>query len=267
LYFTMDKRSRKNLYLGIYLILLFVSAFTRDLGLYRIVSGHAGAFAAAFVEPLWKGIFWIAPVVLFITYVERQPVLEYLKLNRHVGRGLLWGLAGSCFYSIQLVYALLHRFPFQLQHSFDDWLNGVILVGIIEEIIFRGFLFQQFETLFKANRQQGDHTGHEMQVEEDEVGEDVSLWIWMADWLVYWYSRAFPDWGTFLAASLSTAIFVAIHLPAWLLSGVPPWIMFTTSLVNVVLGYLSCALFRISGSLWSSIVLHSLNDLITLLLV
>lgn len=205
--------------------------------------------------------------MLFITYVERQPVLAYLKLNRHVGRGLLWRLAGSCFYSLQLVFALLHRFPFHLQHSFDDWFNGVILVGMIEEIIFRGFLFQQFESLFKANRKPGDRTGHELQVEEVEVGEDASLWVWMADWFVYWYLRAFPDWSTFLAASLSRAIFVAIHFPVWLIYGVPPWIMLTTSLVNVILSYLSCALFRISGSLWSSIVLHSLNDLITMLLV
>jgi uncharacterized protein len=259
-YITKKKPSQEVLYLGVYLILLGVSAYTRDFGLYQRVYNTAGPYAAAFVEPLWKAVFWLAPIALYITFVERQPVLEYLKFNKHIGKGVLWGFAGSLVFCLKLGSALLYRMPLHLHYSFNEWLNGVILVGIIEEIIFRGFLFQQFELLLRD---------HQQEVVEDEmpveVEEEVTLRTFVADWVVYWAYRCIPSRSVFLAATLSTALFVAIHFPVWILLHAPLWIIITTSLVNVILGYLSCALLRLSGSLWSSILLHTLNDLFLLL--
>jgi membrane protease YdiL (CAAX protease family) len=88
------------------------------------------------------------------------------------------------------------------------------IIGFVEEIPFRGFIFQKFR-------------------------ERLSFWV---------------------ANLISSLLFSAIHLPGWislhLLS--PETIVFV-----FFFGMLMVVIFRYSGSLWSTIVSHSLNDFLS----
>jgi membrane protease YdiL (CAAX protease family) len=66
-------------------------------------------------------------------------------------------------------------------------------------------------------------------------------------------------WGFWTANVATTLLFTAIHLPGWLSLG-----LFTVEVLIFVLvfGFLMGLLVRLSGSLWSAITAHSLNDLL-----
>jgi membrane protease YdiL (CAAX protease family) len=256
----------------LYILLLFITAITRDFHLTPLITSTLGPIAAAFVEPLWKLIFWILPALLYIAWIDRFPILSYLKLVSNVKRGIAWGLLGSSLFFVRLlVRGLLAGFHHQL--SFDDWLNSVILVGLIEELIFRGFIFQQLRAWWWKEAS-GDASSSwlvsfmkmylewwmvlldgwkgKKEDEENEEEVDVSRWI--------------PNRGTFWAATVSALLFVAIHFPVWIETRLPLDQMITTSLYNLIFGYVLCFVFTQSRSLWSCILMHSLNDLVMTLI-
>jgi membrane protease YdiL (CAAX protease family) len=234
----------RRTFLCAYILLLFVSATTRDFGITPWVSHTFGPIAAAFVEPLWKTALWIAPALLYLVYFETHDVLGYLKLGAGtLKRGIVWGLIGSSLFFLRIVLGLFAGKHVQ-QLSFDDWLNSFLLVGLIEETVFRGFLFQELKTWFSAIPL--------LSLSEEEVGIDVSQWI--------------PSRGTFYASTMSTLLFVLIHFPSWILQHQPFGLMLATSLFNLLFGYLLCAVLAHSRSLWACVIIHSIND-ISLLII
>jgi membrane protease YdiL (CAAX protease family) len=90
-------------------------------------------------------LFWVAPVFLYLRYVDGVDPLRWLKLKTDVRRGLI--VAGLL--TIANVFGSIARFG--VPHLSADritW-NSVIgtsfLVGFIEEIPYRGFMLQKFE--------------------------------------------------------------------------------------------------------------------------
>lgn len=239
--------------LSAYIVLLFLTATIRDFGLTSIVAHNYGDIASAFVEPLWKLPLWVLPALLSIRVFCTREVAGYLRLNSNIGKGLLWGLAGGSFFCLSLLSNLLARHPLSFNHSFDSWLNGVLLVGLIEETVFRGFLFQQLQIWFMQSRWIGalPHLTLKEVDELKEEGIDLLRWI--------------PSWSTLLASSVSTLLFVAIHFPYWILTHEPMATMVITSLFNLFLGYVLCFSFSQSQSLWSCILIHMINNLALLL--
>lgn len=130
-----------------YILVLFASAFTRDFFVIPFASHHLSGIGAAFVEPLWKIVFWLTPTFVYVRFVLKEKPLIYLKLTMNVRQGLIWGVGLSIFVIVLFAFTPVLKFGgIQLPHSFDDWLNVVILVGVLEEIPFRGVVFQQLQT-------------------------------------------------------------------------------------------------------------------------
>ena len=175
-----------------------------------------------FIEPLSKLLFWLLPSYLYLRYVEHEDPIAYLKLKANPGRSILWGaLVALLIVGLILVdkYLIL-RNPFGL-HTLqpDDWLNVVLLVGFMEEIPFRGVVFQKLH-------------------------ERLSFW-----------------W----AAILSSLIFLELHLVYWLSLGKPVSYLLSGTPSILLFAIISCLLLKRTGSLWGSIVWHSIYDFATLL--
>jgi membrane protease YdiL (CAAX protease family) len=217
-------RSRQTLPLLGYIMLLFVSAAVRDVWIVPYVTHHM-SIATACIEPLWKLLFWLLPSFLYVRYIECSHPWTYLKLTTNLRAGLIWGVGGS-FLTVVVVGGmaglnlLLHRHVSLHPFSFDDWLNGVLLVGIMEEIPFRGVLFQVLH-------------------------------------------RRMPFWQ---ASGLTTVFFALVHVPLWISQGLSTANIFASFYVVGLVGWCYCFAFKRSGSLWASILIHSVYDACTTLL-
>lgn len=99
-------------------------------------------------------LLWVVPVFLYLRFVDRVNPLEYLKLTRYWQRGIVVGLALSL---VNFGGTLLRFGPPQPSIQYVTWnsiLGTSILIGIIEEIPFRGFIFQKLQessSFWKAN--------------------------------------------------------------------------------------------------------------------
>lgn len=95
------------------------------------------------------------PVVLLIKYKEDWDPLSYLKL-RSFKEGVGWTVGVSIFFIVVIVFLngiLLNR-EVSFQMGFHTLLNTVLLVGLIEEIVFRGFILRKLMDVYqfwKAN--------------------------------------------------------------------------------------------------------------------
>lgn len=133
-------------FLCAYIGLLFASAILRDFVVVPYVAQHIHGPVNVLVEPIWKLLFWIAPTIFYIQVIEGQNPLTYLKLSTNVLQGLLWGLYG-CIFVVALEFGNLLRSHHAFQTpTTDTWVNAILLVGLMEEIPFRGFLFQKLQS-------------------------------------------------------------------------------------------------------------------------
>jgi membrane protease YdiL (CAAX protease family) len=147
----VKNRTQELSFLIAYIVVLFASAFVRDFLIAPYVTHHISGIGALLVEPLWKLIFWIVPTLLYIQFIERQNPLTYLKLSTNIGKGLLWGLAGILFLVVVLSGSFIRVHTLHFSQSADTWVNVILLVGFMEEIPFRGFLFQKLQSLFGSS--------------------------------------------------------------------------------------------------------------------
>jgi CAAX protease family protein len=92
-----------------------------------------------------RSLIWIAPVFVFVRYVDNRRPVEFLRLNRNWRRGIRVGLL---FAALNLVGSIAR---FGLPHVRRDALTwNTILgtscaIGLIEEIPFRGLILQKLE--------------------------------------------------------------------------------------------------------------------------
>ncbi len=236
-----------------YILLLFVTAATRDFGITPLVTREWGPVAAAFVEPTWKLLFWILPALLYIAAFYTGNVLSYLRLTSNIKKGIIWGVVGSLPCCIRVLPLLIAKHTLHFAHSFDDWLNVVLLVGLIEEIVFRGFLFQHVQSLFN-----GIGVGVGAQWDQPLLpivlkDESVDLSSWMPSRRMFW------------ASTVSTCVFALAHFPLWMYQHQPPLAMLSGTIFNVLLGYYLCFILRSSQSLWACILIHMCNNLVVTL--
>lgn len=99
-----------------------------------------------FAEPIPKLLFWLLPSYLYLRYIEHEDPFTYLKLKTNVSRSLLWGTLLALLLDALILcnkYLLLHQHFGINTLKPDQWLNVVVLVGFMEEIPFRGVIFQK----------------------------------------------------------------------------------------------------------------------------
>ncbi len=93
-------------------------------------------------------LVWVLPVCLYLRYIDRAELSEYLKLKRYWQRGVLIGLA------LTVVNFLGSLTRFGLPHpsaqaiTWNSILSTSLLIGFVEEIPYRGFILQKFQERF-----------------------------------------------------------------------------------------------------------------------
>ncbi|SEJ42892.1 hypothetical protein SAMN04488127_1733 [Bhargavaea ginsengi] len=131
--------------LGIYFILFLAAWSFREIVLPPYLSGLPET-ATALIKAVLKIMVWIVPVWLLIRFRLKSDPADFLKLNTNLRSGLLWGLGLSAlrglWFSIQAY--VLNGSGFHFDVSFDRFLNIFLLVGLTEEIVFRGLLENRF---------------------------------------------------------------------------------------------------------------------------
>ena len=90
-------------------------------------------------------LIWVVPVFAYLRWVDGVDPLAYLKLKHDWQRGLLVGLAFTG------VNALLSLARFGVPHpglqslSWNSVLSTSLMIGVIEEIPYRGFMLQKLQ--------------------------------------------------------------------------------------------------------------------------
>ncbi|MCG7344472.1 CPBP family intramembrane metalloprotease [Sporosarcina sp. ACRSL] len=97
-----------------------------------------------------KIVIWIIPVILLVKIMEKNKPFSYLQLRHSFRKGLKWAGWGSLaliFYFVINLTVLKNNIDLQI--GFNKWLNTILLVGITEEIVFRGFLLRKLMDSFR----------------------------------------------------------------------------------------------------------------------
>jgi hypothetical protein len=92
-----------------------------------------------------RALVWVLPVFIYLRYVDGVKPSRYLKLTEHWRRGLLVALTFS---SLNLLASLAqHGLP-QFRTGAFTWnsvLSTSLLIGFVEEVPYRGFIFQKLK--------------------------------------------------------------------------------------------------------------------------
>jgi membrane protease YdiL (CAAX protease family) len=169
--------------------------------------------AYAVVNVTVRLLVWVAPVLLYLRFVDHENPIAYLKLTKNWQKGIGMGILVTF---INLLGSWL-RFgtphPSANSVTWSSMFSTAWLIGFIEEVPFRGFILQKLE----------ERIGHA------------------------------------LAIVTSSTLFLAIHLPGWIvLNTLRPENAITIFIIGVVLA----VIFKYSGSLWSAIIAHTSNNFI-----
>jgi uncharacterized protein len=103
----------------------------------------AATFAYALINIAFRLLIWVLPVVGYLRYIDNVPVLEYLKLKQYWRRGVIVGLTLS---AINFFGTMTRVGPPVWSGAHVTWnsvLGTSILIGVFEEIPFRGFILQK----------------------------------------------------------------------------------------------------------------------------
>jgi membrane protease YdiL (CAAX protease family) len=95
-----------------------------------------------------RALVWVLPVFLYLRYVDGVEPARYLKLTEHWRRGLLFALAFSAlnFFASLAQHGLP---PFRsAAFTWNSVLSTSLLIGFVEEIPYRGFIFQKLNESF-----------------------------------------------------------------------------------------------------------------------
>jgi membrane protease YdiL (CAAX protease family) len=114
----------------------------------RVRTLGEGTLLYALINLAIRGLLWVLPVFVYLRYVDGVRPTQYLKLREHWRRGLLVALAFS---ALNLLASLAqHGWP-HLRAGAITWnsiLSTSLLIGFVEEIPFRGLVFQKLNEWF-----------------------------------------------------------------------------------------------------------------------
>ncbi|HYE84659.1 MAG TPA: type II CAAX endopeptidase family protein [Clostridia bacterium] len=94
-----------------------------------------------------KYIVWTIPVFVFLKYVYKVNPISYLKLNDNVIRGIIWGIVIGF---LIVIYHIIRNYlmggsKFDFSIDIYTWIHRIILIGLTEEVVFRGFILQKLQ--------------------------------------------------------------------------------------------------------------------------
>ncbi|OMC82259.1 hypothetical protein BK128_20625 [Viridibacillus sp. FSL H7-0596] len=147
--FLIDLKVNKN-YIWVYFITFFALWCIRELWLVQYLD-LMDSVPRAITSAVIKVVIWIIPVLLLVKITEKGVPFSYLGLRHNYINGLKW----ACWVSLVLIsYFVILNFTIldnnvDFRIGFNEWLNTILLVGITEEIVFRGFLLRKLMDSFK----------------------------------------------------------------------------------------------------------------------
>jgi len=116
---------------------LFIYPRVRDLG--------EATLEYALANIVIRLIVWVAPVVVYLRYIDGTESLAYLKLRNHWQRGVLIGFALTALNFLASVARYGWPHPSSHWVTWNSVVSTSILVGFVEEIPYRGFILQKLE--------------------------------------------------------------------------------------------------------------------------
>jgi len=143
---NINKNSELTIFLS-FIIIFFILQSLYSYG-YTVSLTVRSSLA---IELIARFTVWTFPVLIYLLLLRKNP-FDYLKVNKDVIKGLVWGIVVSLI--LVLVNVIGHFLAngyvrFNLNFSCDLWWKAVILVGFSEEVLFRGFILQKFSESIK----------------------------------------------------------------------------------------------------------------------
>lgn len=148
---VLDRResSYSRIAFVLYLIILHATWTIWVLvGYPRVRALGEGTLVYAGINLAVRGLVLVLPVFVYLRYVDRVKPVLYLKLRQHWRRGVLLALAFS---AVNLSLTIAQRGLPHLHAAAFTWnsvLSTSLLVGFVEEIPYRGFIFQRLNEWF-----------------------------------------------------------------------------------------------------------------------
>lgn len=144
----IELKANKN-YIWVYFIIFYALWCIRELWLVQYLD-LMDPILRAIISAIIKIVIWVVPVILLVKIMEKSKPFSYLQLDHSFKNGLKWtswiSLALIFYFVISLII-LEKNLDFQI--GFNGWLNTILLVGITEEIVFRGFLLRKLMDSFR----------------------------------------------------------------------------------------------------------------------
>jgi CAAX protease family protein len=104
----------------------------------------------ALISIVFRLLIWVLPVFAYLRYIDKVDVLEYLRLKKHWRRGVVVGLALSVVNVLGTMARMGQPAWSSVHVTWNSILGTSILVGVFEEIPFRGFIWQKLLERFDA---------------------------------------------------------------------------------------------------------------------
>jgi uncharacterized protein len=115
-----------------------------------------GETVFALLNMMAKILIWIIPSWIYVKYHLNENPMNYFNINTNVKKGLFWGsilsLLVGLYFTIE-VY-LINQETFHFLIPLDSYLDGFLVVGITEEMVFRGLILKEINKkipFWKAN--------------------------------------------------------------------------------------------------------------------
>jgi len=104
--------------------------------------------AYALVNIVFRLLIWVLPVFWYLRYIDHVDALEYLQLRQHWKRGVVVGLTLSVIDFLGTMARIGQPAWSSAHVTWNSVLGTSILVGVFEEIPFRGFMLQKLRERF-----------------------------------------------------------------------------------------------------------------------
>lgn len=131
---------------GLLTFTIFIIMFYIVHAAYSYEYAHSSFLQSSLISQIVLRLgLWTLPVLVYLAFSGINPI-GYLKLNKNVLSGVLWGViigAGILGINMLKVYVLSGQISINLDIDRNFWWKGIILVGLSEEVVFRGFILQK----------------------------------------------------------------------------------------------------------------------------
>lgn len=140
--FSESRRRKDILFSCLLVILVFIFQYIYSIEYFK---GNVTLRNGLIIPLLIRLLTWSFPVILYLA-LRKINIFEYLKLDHGIIKGIIWGLIlGGTILIIKIVgnYLYYGTVNINLNFGLNRFIVSVLLVGLSEDILFRGFILQK----------------------------------------------------------------------------------------------------------------------------